>query len=141
MNAPGPEPAPRDEGKVVDITQSSGDPPVLDPALGLKLARRIQKSANMLRQARQRVESCRADGRRKTLARIDRTYKVIQDLEHDALALGVSTPYDHDVRALLDACDEAVSSVVGRRKALKARHLRGLRREVRDIRRRLEALL
>jgi len=141
MSSPIPEPASTDGAMIHEIKNGSGEPPPLDRALGLKLARRLEKSADLLRQARLRVEGSRADGRRKTLARIDRAFRVIQDLERDAITLGVSPPYAHDVRALLSECDETLEPFVGRRKAPKAKQLRRLRREIRDIRRRLEALL
>ncbi|TVQ90040.1 MAG: hypothetical protein EA397_13870 [Deltaproteobacteria bacterium] len=112
-----------------------------DRGRGLKLARRLERTADLLRQARLRVEGCEANGRRKTLARIDRIFSVVQGIEHDVLALGASKAFARELRASLDETDGHLSALIDRKKALKKKHLKRLRKALPEVRRRLEALL
>jgi hypothetical protein len=126
-----------------DVLHLHGEPPASppDPTRGLKLARRLERSADLLRQARLRVHATSARGRKRTLARIDRLFTVVQALERDVIGLEPSKPFSQDLRALLDECDEQLSFAISRKKSLRKRHLKLLRLHVRHVRRRLEALL
>ena len=112
-----------------------------DKSRGLKLARRLERTADLLRQARLRIEGCEADGRRKTLARVDRVFSVVQGIEHDVLALGASKAFARELRASLDETDGHLRALIDRKKALKKKHLKRLRKALPQVRRRLEALL
>lgn len=112
-----------------------------DHSRGLKLARRLERTADLLRQARIRVASTDLDGRRKTLARIDRVFSVIQGIEHDVLALGASKSFARELRALLDLADEHLGALIDHRKSLKKKHLKRLRKALPQVRRGLEALI
>ena len=125
----------------VHVLHGGEPPPPVDPTRGLKLARRLERTADLLRQARLRVDGCDARGRKKAVVGLDRLFAVLHDLERDVIATPMPKPFSHDVRALLDEADEHLTVVVSRKKRLKRRHLQRLRAEVRHLRRRFESLL
>lgn len=127
--------------QVVSLANDPADTATSDPTRGLKLARRLERSADLLRQAHVRVMTSESKGRKKTLARIERVLTVLHAIEHDVIALGATRPFGADLRALLAEHDDHVGALVDRNKPPRKRHLKRLRHELDDIRRRLESLL
>lgn len=107
---------------------------------GLALARRIDRTRDLLRQARRRIKRSDRKGRAKALKQIKRMKTLLDSMEQDALGQGVSKAFQTDARRLLADADDVIDRLV-QKSTLKKRHLRRMRKDLKDVRRRIEALL
>ena len=121
-------------------SERSGRSSTASVALGLELARRIERTAALARRARRHVKGSDASGRRKALKQVESLRELLRDLEQDALTVGVTAAFVEDARRLLHEADDHLDRLIGKKK-LKKRHLRRGRKDLRDVRRRLEALI
>lgn len=122
------------------LASSPPDPPQ-DKALGLDLARRIERTRGLVRQARRKVKRSDSKGRKRARKQLDRFRDLLSDVEQDAISSGVTEPFAEDAARILSDGDEHLDAVISRKKRLKKRHLRRIRKQVRTVRRRFEALL
>lgn len=111
-----------------------------DPARGLALARRIERTNGLVRQARRRVKRTEAKGRKRAAKQLERLRDVLAGVERDSIALGVTPSFAHQASEILTMADEHLEAALAH-KRLKKRHLKALRQQIRAERRRLEALL
>lgn len=109
-------------------------------ALGLALARRIDDTTSLLRQAKTHIKRADKPGRGKAKTQIRALQTLLVDVERDALSAGVTQEFAEDATRLLSQIDDHADRLIGRKKP-KKRHLRRARKDLRRVRRKLEALL
>lgn len=130
--APSPESPPRTGGP------RDGDPQE-DLRRGLKAARRIESTTELVRRARRLAKASKADGRRRARTKLKRLRGVLEALQQGVLRQGLSRAGWHSLKRELDEADDHLDAAIDR-KRLKARHLRRLRVHAVRVRRSLEAM-
>jgi hypothetical protein len=128
-----------DPTSVAAVVDLHPDPDPLTPTTGLKLARRIERSADLMRQLRRRVKKSLGRGRKKTSRQLTHVFDLLQAIQHDILAGG--TFHEQQVRDILDHTDTALAPFSERKRALKTKHLKLLRHALRDLTQAFESLV
>jgi hypothetical protein len=128
-------------GKLALLPPPYRESAVSDRPLGLKLARRLDRTADLVRQVRARIRRSGVDGRKRCVRHLDRLAGALQAVEADVLSGGTTTLFSTDVRVILEETDDHLTGILDRKKPLAARHVKRLRRQVRHERKRLQALL